>query len=80
MSKGKRFFLIALALAGMFLSSVACDDTGDDTNDLPDIGEATLDEMAEDTVDTIETGVSMLCKACTLANGDDSDSCTGVCD
>jgi len=53
---------------------------GNDTDDAPDVGEETLDEVIEETVDAVETTVSTLCSACTVVNGEGSDSCTGVCD
>jgi len=67
---------LVLLLVVVSLLVVGCDNG---TNDSPDVGEETLDELVEETVDTIEVGVSTLCKACTLANGEGSDSCTGVC-
>ena len=76
MTNRKRLMLIALAFGMVLLSQLACDDT----NDVPDVGEETLDEMAETTVDAVEAGVSTVCAACTLVNGEGSDSCTGVCD
>jgi len=67
---------LVILLVVMSLLVVGC---GNDTDDAPDVGEETLDELVEETVDTIETGVSTLCSACTLVNGEGSDSCTGVC-
>ena len=87
-SKSTRFFLIGLMMMLMVLS-VAC---GNDTkstdvtptpepiptpeNTIPDIGEETFDDMAETAADTVNEGVSIMCKLC-QASGD--DDCSGVC-
>lgn len=72
MTSRRKLMLILLAFGMLLATQVACNDT----NDVPDVGEETLDDMAETTVDAIETGVSTLCKLCQLSGDDD---CSGVC-
>lgn len=80
MTNKNRLFLIGLALMVLMFSSLACDNTGNDTeNTIPDTGVTEADEIIEDTADAINDGISAMCKACTLVNGEGSDSCSGVC-
>jgi len=76
MSKSK-FFRVMFVLLVLSMATACSDDTEDT---VPDIGIDDADEIIEDTVDAVNTGVSALCKACTFANGEGSDSCTGVCE
>ena len=68
---------LVILLVVVSLLVVGC---GNDTDDAPDVGEETLDEVIEETVDAVETVVSTACALCTAVNGDDTSACTGVCD
>jgi len=77
MTSKTKLMLILLAFGMVLVTQLAC---GNDIDDIPDVGEETLDELVEDTVDAVETGVSTLGTLCTLVNGEGSDSCSGVSD
>ena len=78
MTSKRKLMLILLAFGVLItMGPGVCDETG---NDVPDVGEETLDEMVEDTVDAVEAVVSTTCAVCTAVNGEGSSSCTGVCD
>ena len=75
---------LVLALVFLSTSTVACTENDDTIIPTAQVitGEATIDEVIVDTVDAIETGASVLCKACQLAEGlpgGNMDNCENIC-